>query len=89
MRLFFFFYSVHDFSELLHSNGQLKVDLAKYPELYQLLVNTGTCAVCSHPVINSWLECVHFQNAKTVSRFLLHIGEGLIFMPPDAEVVED
>lgn len=51
---------------VLHSNSWLSSVLVQYPDIQQLLLNAGTCAVCGQPVINSWLECVHFQSAKTV-----------------------
>ena len=50
------------------SNSQLRMALALYPEVYRSLTEAGSCAVCGQPVVSSWLECVHFQPAKTVSK---------------------
>jgi hypothetical protein len=52
--------------EVVNGNKWLNSMLAQYPEIHQALLNAGTCAVCGHPVVNSWLECVHFQPAKAV-----------------------
>ena len=51
----------------VHSNSRLATVLAQYhPDIHQLLVKAGTCAVCGQAVVNSWLECVHFKSARTV-----------------------
>ena len=41
--------------------------VGSYEQIRQHLQNSGECAVCSGPFIDSWLECVEFISVKKAS----------------------
>lgn len=55
------------------SDSQLEAIVDATPELKHSLYQVGKCAVCKGPFINSWLDCVHFVEAKKVIVLYQHI----------------
>ena len=42
----------------------LRKAVRHYPELRDMLAQCSKCAVCGEAFLNTWLECVHFLDAK-------------------------
>ena len=67
----------------------LRRAIKHYPQIREMLAQASRCAVCGESFLNTWLECVKFVDAKSVSSFFLHfhdmIGNDIycgIFMHP-------
>jgi len=37
-----------------------------FPKIQEMLQYSSECAVCGESFLNTWLECVHFVDAKKV-----------------------
>ncbi|KAK7114023.1 leucine-rich repeat-containing protein 69-like [Littorina saxatilis] len=42
----------------------LRKAIRRYPDLRDMLAQCSKCAVCGEAFLNTWLECVHFLDAK-------------------------
>ena len=44
----------------------VKRTIRHYPKVQEMLQYASECAVCGQSFLNTWLECVHFVDARKV-----------------------
>lgn len=53
-------------SYLLYRRSFVKRAIRHYPKIQEILQYASECAVCGQSFLNTWLECVHFVDARKV-----------------------
>lgn len=54
--------------ELKNGRSYVKRFIRHYPKVQEMLQFATDCAVCGQSFLNTWLECVHFVDARKVLR---------------------
>ena len=58
-------YDTH-FISFCFRRSYVKLSVRHYPKIQEMLQYSSECAVCGESFLNTWLECVHFVDARKV-----------------------